>query len=108
MPQLYFKGIEKQEVCTISKRLVDELEKLLECPRDYFILEVANNSFICDGEATKIYPIIEVKWFDRGQELQDKVAEIITKKVRSLGFNMVDVYFIPLQKNSYYENGEHF
>ncbi|SHE40024.1 DUF1904 domain-containing protein [Clostridium fallax] len=108
MPQLQFKSIKKDDICAISTKLIDELQKVLECPRDYFTLEIINNSYIFDGKEVNSYPIIEVKWFDRGQEVQDKIAKIITKNLKEIGYNSVDIFFTILKENNYYENGEHF
>lgn len=108
MPQLKFRGVEGKEICSVSKELIDELQELLQCPRDYFVLECSNSTFISEGNFINIYPIIDVAWFDRGQELQDKVAEIITKHVESLGYKDIDVVFSILDEKKYYENGKHF
>lgn len=108
MPQLKIKGVEGKEICLISKELIDELQELLECPRNYFVIECINSSFVMDGDFVMAYPIIEVAWFDRGQELQDKAAKIITKHIIGLGYKDVDIIFTVLQEKSYYENGEHF
>lgn len=40
MPMLKFKGIETEKVCAISKNLIDELQELIQCQRDYFSLSV--------------------------------------------------------------------
>lgn len=108
MPRIKVKGIKVEDVCKVSKKLIDELEALLECPRDYFSLEHINGTFIKDGEIVEGYPFIEVAWFDRGQEIQDKVAKTITKFFNSVGYDNLDIIFIMLKKESYYENGEHF
>jgi hypothetical protein len=108
MPQLIIRGIEAHKVCKISKEMVDELEALLTCPRNYFTIECINSTYVAEGKIAAGYPFIEIAWFDRGQELQDKVAEIVTKHVKVLGFENVDIVFKVLDKNRYYENGTHF
>ena len=32
------------------KKRIDELVEIIECPRDYFTIELINNTFIMDGE----------------------------------------------------------
>ena len=108
MPELKIKGVEIKEVCSISKELVDELQKLIQCPRSYFTLECVNSTFVLDGECVSTHPTIEVSWFDRGQELQDKTAKVITKYINYLGYKEADIIFNLLEKKRYYENGEHF
>ncbi|WP_055666953.1 DUF1904 domain-containing protein [Desnuesiella massiliensis] len=108
MPALKFKGIEVEKLRFASKELIDELEQLLQCPRSYFTLEVIQSIFVRDGELVKGSPVVEVAWFDRGQETQDEAAKVITKHVNAMGYKEVDVIFMNLEKNKYYENGEHF
>ena len=108
MPALRLKSIQGNKVCTIGKELIDELQELIQCPREYFSIEVEQSLFIKDGEFVEGSPVIEVFWFDRGQEIQDKAANIITKFVNLIGYVSVDVIFHYLDKNRYYENGEHF
>lgn len=108
MPALRLKSIDSKRALSISKTLIDELQKLIQCPRDYFSIEVALSSFIKDGEFVEGPPEVEVFWFDREQEVQDKTAKIITKYINSIGYESVDVIFHTLEESRYYENGEHF
>jgi len=108
MPQITIKGAEGKEICLVSTELIDELQELLQCPRSYFTIECINSTFIMDGSYVTAYPFIEVAWFDRGQEVQDKAAGIITKYIHKLGYENVDIVFKLLEKNRYYENGVHF
>lgn len=108
MPMMKFKAIEVADVCKISKYLIDELQELIQCPREYFNLAVDQSVYINDGEIVKGAPVVEVSWFDRGQEIQDKAAKIITKYVNSIGYESVDVVFLIFVESRYYENGEHF
>ncbi|MCY6372696.1 DUF1904 domain-containing protein [Clostridium ganghwense] len=108
MPQIKVRGMKVENVCKISKELIDELEKIIGCPRDYLTIEHMNSIFIMDGEKVEGYPFIEVAWFDRGQEIQDEVAKVITKYVQSQGYEGVDIMFTVFEKHRYYENGEHF
>lgn len=109
MPHIRVRGIQIEELKKMSKGLIDDLEKLVGCPRDYFTLEHIPSTFIMDGEETKGYPFIEVLWFDRGQEVQNQVAKAITDKVNHKNeYEDVCVLFRKLEENQYYENGEHF
>lgn len=108
MPQIIIKGMKKEDVKVVSKDLVDELQNIVECPRDYFTLEVPETIYISDGDEIAGNPLIQVKWFDRGQEVQDRVAAAITSHIRQVGYQQVEIFFILLEKNRYYENGEHY
>lgn len=108
MPQLKFRGIKKESICTLSTPLVDALESLLKCPRSYFTLEHIDTTFISDGKVTEGSPLVEVAWFDRGQEIQNSVAKIITEELNKVGYNECDIFFTLFKETAYYENGKHF
>lgn len=108
MPQLLIKGISVEQVKTISKPLVQELAELCACGTDNFTLEVMNSTFVFDGEEVPGYPFIEVKWFDRGLEIQNEFANLITKQVHSLGIPEVEVAFTTFRESDYYLNGKSF
>ncbi|MEL7649112.1 MAG: DUF1904 family protein [Sedimentibacter sp.] len=108
MPALRFRAIDASKILEISKELTDELQELIQCPRSYFTLEVVQSRFITDGQFVEGPASVDVFWFDRGQEIQDKTAEIITRYINSSGYESVDIIFHTLEENRYYENGEHF
>lgn len=108
MPQIKIRGIKPEKICTISTPMIDQLEKIIGCPKEYFTIECISSTFIKDGKLDDGYPFVEVVWFDRGQDVQDNVAKIITNFVHNSGYQNVDIFFTVLQENLYYENGEHF
>lgn len=108
MPQIKVRGISPEKLCVMSKELIDELVQIVQCPRDYFELEYIQSLGIREGSIEAAYPFIEVAWFDRGQEVQDQVARIITKYVHQVGIPSVDIAFTYFEKRNYYENGAHF
>lgn len=108
MPQIKFRGVEIEKICRFSRSMIDELTKIIQCPRDYFTIEHITSTFIQDGEIIQGYPFVEVVWFDRGQAVQDQTARAITKYLQQAGCEQVDIFFQPLEKHRYYENGEHF
>lgn len=108
MPALKLKAIDAQKVLTISKELIDELQEIIQCPRDYFSIEVVQSTFIMDGAFVLGPASVDVLWFDRGQDIQNKTAKAITKYIQAIGYENIDVVFYPLEERKYYENGEHF
>jgi hypothetical protein len=108
MPQIKIRGIEKEKIFSISTELINELENIIGCPKDYFTLEHVSSEFIKEGALYESYPFVEVAWFDRGQEIQDKVAECINSFIHSIGCINVDIFFTIFKENCYYENGKHF
>lgn len=108
MPFIRFRGISVEEVKCISKELIDNLQGIINCPRNYIFLEVENIVSIYDGDIIDTPPFVEVSWFGRDQDTQDKAAKEITRAVESLGRSNVDVVFLIYKEESYYENGVHF
>ncbi len=108
MPQIIIKGMKLADVQKISKSMIDELEVIIDCPREYFTLEGIETNFIVDGEIVAKDPLIQINWFDRGQEVQDQTAAAITKHVAAAGYKDIDIFFIMLERKNYYENGIHF
>jgi len=108
MPQLIFTGVKHEEVKDISTQLVDALAQIADAPRDYFTLEINDNNFIYDGEIIEINPVIQVLWFDRGQTVKDEMAIVIDHVLRTKGYKHIEIIFEALDKESYYENAEHF
>ncbi|MHC1719079.1 MAG: DUF1904 domain-containing protein [Clostridiaceae bacterium] len=108
MPQIKIRGVEVNDICSFSKKMIDELEEIIKCPRSYFTIEHVPTILIADGDIVKAYPFVEVCWFDRDQEIKDKTALSITKAVQEAGYENVTVIFTELMKNNYFENGTHF
>jgi Domain of unknown function (DUF1904) len=108
MPHLVIRGITIDQVKTISTPLVQELAELCTCGTDNFTLEVLQSTFVFDQKEVPGYPFIEVKWFERGQDIRDQFAQIVTKQVLSLGIPEVEVAFTVFSESSYYANGKSF
>ncbi|MFD2444077.1 DUF1904 family protein [Bacillus sp. CGMCC 1.16607] len=108
MPQLIIKGITVNQVKKISTPLVQELAVLCNCEKDNFTLEIIPSTFVFNQEEVPGFPFIEVKWFDRGQEIQDEFAKITTKHIHSLGIDEVEIAFTVFLESAYYLNGKKF
>nr|WP_307992756.1 DUF1904 family protein [uncultured Niameybacter sp.] len=107
MPMLRIRGVQMSKIKQVSRELVDELATIIGCPKDYLTLECMHTTFISEGKEVDAPALVEVAWFDRGQEVQDQVAQCITKYLGE-GLPCFEVYFITLKENQYYENGQHF
>lgn len=108
MPQIKIRGIAVEQVQFISKELVHELQQVIGCPEEDLTLEWIPATTISNGHIVPGYPFVEVAWFDRGQEIQNRVAKSITRFIQKTGYENVDIMFTVFEKNRYYENGEHF
>ncbi len=110
MPHLRFRAVEPQTVQALSAPLTDALQPLMNSPRGDFTYEYIYTTFFQEGEVSQVYPFVEVLWFDRGQDIKDQVAEIITQQVRGIVGEDIDVavIFTPLDPLDYYDNAEHY
>lgn len=106
MPQLIFKGVQEDDIKKISRDLVADLSRLSDTPKDYFTLECVKNTFIFNGENFNMYPLVEVKWFDRGDECKSLMATCITDHLKKCQYNEIEVYFTPIATCDYFENGQ--
>lgn len=110
MPHFRFRALEPQTVQALSETLGNELPALMNAPREDFTFEYIYSTFFFDGAVSQAYPFVEVLWFDRGQDIQNKVATVITEHVRSVLASPVDVavIFSALAPNQYYDNAQHY
>ncbi len=110
MPHLRFRAVEPQTVQALSTPLTDALQPLMKSPREDFTFEYIYTTFFQEGGVSQCYPFVEVLWFDRGQEIKDQSAEIITNQVRDVIGKDVDVavIFTALNPEDYYDNGKHY
>gem|GEM_PF-286358 len=106
MPHLVIRGISVQDLKQISIPLVEELADICECGTDNFTLELLQATHIFNGEEVPVFSLIEVKWFERGQESRDRIASSIIKHIQSTGVKEVEVAFIPFEASAYYINGK--
>ena len=110
MPHLLIRGIAPERIRTVAGPLTEELAAVCECPADYFMLECLHTTAVSpDGELVSSYPFIEVAWFDRGLEAQDRFARAVDRHVRqALGLPELEIAFRVYRERDYYANGESF
>lgn len=109
MPHLIFRGIAKQDLIDHSKELIDGLTRLIQCDRTWFTVEHRETEYIFDCAIVPGYTFVDVSWFDRGQEVQDQVADFLTKFCkRWTNGNDTTIIFHALEGKNYYDNGVHF
>lgn len=110
MPHIRCRGMQRETVVAISETLVEQLADLTKAPAAHFTVEYIPTEFIATRFGGQAYPFIELFWFDRGQEMQDAAAKLITSIVKQAVGNDAEVAIVvqPLSRNSYYDNGEHY
>lgn len=108
MPHLRFRAVEEAHVQQLSENMPEALAFVLNCPVDYFTLEHVKTTFYFGGNKVQATPMVEVHWFERGQETRDLVAQMIHEAVTALGYDETMVVFKPLDPLAYYDNGMHY
>lgn len=106
MPHMIVRGISVPHIQSISTALITELAEVCSCGTDNFMLECLPTVSIFQGEICETYPFIEVGWFERGQEIRDGYAQVLTKHILSLGIPEVEIAFKVYREDSYYWNGK--
>lgn len=109
MPHLRFRALDEAHVQALSDSLISPLAKAMSTTEDNFTFELIGSRFFYKKKAIESYPFVEVLWFSRGKEVQQKAAMIITDhvKVVSKAADVV-VVFRALPEADYYENGKPF
>ena len=79
MPQLVFTGIKEKDALKINKDLTNDLSKITGSQRDIFTFKLDESKYMFDGNLVQAYPLVDVYWFERPQEMQDACAKAITK-----------------------------
>ncbi len=108
MPQIIVKGMKKEEIKEMSRTLTAGLAQIDGTPESYFTYEYIPAQFIQNGEDISLYPLVEVKMFDRGQDVKDRMAAAMTQAIREFGYEQIEIFFTFIGKPDYYENGEHY
>ncbi len=106
MPLLVVRGIEAEKIKEISKSLVEDMAAICDCGTDNFTIECLHTTAVFEGRIVPSYPFIEVSWFERGQEVRDRLAETIAKHVHSIGVEEFETAFTTYREDSYYLNGK--
>jgi phenylpyruvate tautomerase PptA (4-oxalocrotonate tautomerase family) len=109
MPHIRIRGLTDKAVQNLSRELPQDLAKIMQTSADNFTVEEVATRFYKDGALTEGDPMIEILWFDRGQEIKNVCAQRITELVKKQSTaEFIAVIFMALPKESYFENGKHF
>ncbi len=110
MPHIRAHGVDKSTLEQVAAQIVNKMAEVTDTPHDHFTVECIASDFLVLGGASPAYPLIEVMWFDRGQEAKTVVAGLIDDLLRPRieGDLDVTVIFRDLKGADYYENKAHF
>ncbi len=107
MPHLVIKNVKKDEFTTQVKDLSKKLTEIIGCPEDWITISYAGETltYIAGEDMTDENVFVEVKWFDRPQEMKIVVQKIINDAFAKEGRDIM-IIFETLTKENYFENGE--
>lgn len=110
MPRFVFKNMEKDSVKILSEEIGGKLASIIDCPHDWLTFEHIENTIFLSGEdITNQSIFIEISWFKRDQETQDKVAKTLYNYLDKNTYKKeITIIFNELLKENYYESGEHY
>ena len=110
MPHIRCRGMKRDDVVAISETLVEQLADLIRAPAAHFTIEYIPSEFIATRFGGQAYPFIELFWFDRGQEIQNAAAQLITSVFKAtVGYKgEVAVVIQPIPRTAYYDDGQHY
>lgn len=107
MPQLLFRGVPAHQLRSISEALAEDLATICNCGTDNFTMECLNTTSVYGGVAEgEAFPFVEIGWFERGQAIRDKFAEVITKHLAQIDITESEIAFRTFREDSYYINGK--
>ncbi len=114
MPHFRISGLDAKQVQFLSGTLSEDLSRALDCPIDWVTFSCTAPTLFCNGEVFTGTVFVHVEWFDRGEGVRDTVASILTdgilqkSKIQFITPPSIDVIFVDLKKENYYENGNHY
>lgn len=108
MPQIIVKGVESRHVNKLAVECAPKLGQICDCPSDWFVFDHVKSDFYDETGKIDHWPVAQVWWFERPQDVQDKVAACLNDYFKSLGYSGSQISFHIFGYSSYYEDGEHF
>lgn len=109
MPHLRIRSIDEKNVRDLTLSLIPELSKMTGAPEEHFSVEHIPSIYYAQGRQIEGDPFCEILWFDRGAEIQDQVARLVTAHLAKIKSDKdIVVVFTLFPKTHYYENGQHF
>lgn len=106
MPHLLFRGVQAEQLRAVTTPLAEELAALCQCGTDNFTMACLHTTSVFgENPDESSFAFIEVGWFERGQQVRDSFAHLITSYVQKLGISEIEIVFHAYHEDSYYING---
>lgn len=103
MPQLIVKGIHEDKLQQLASQIIETVAQSVECPEDWVTLELCPSRFFVKDGPTEQYPILQIWWYSRPQEVQDALAQALSRLFLDQGYPFVQISFHVFEKKDYYE-----
>lgn len=108
MPQIIVKGLTPTQAESLAVKAAPALGNICSCPADWFVFDLSPSKFFDENGPTSHWPVVQVWWFKRPVNVQDKVASYLNEEFKLLGFNGSQISFHIFNEADYYEDGQHY
>lgn len=106
MPHLLIRGVPAERLQAASPSLVRQLAELCACGTDNFTVNCLHATSVYGGGPDEPpFAFVEVGWFERGQDIRNRFAAIVTRSLMDLDIPEVEVVFQAYREDGYYING---
>lgn len=108
MPHIVFTNANFSQDSLKLKKLNEDLSESVKSPADWFtftFLAKETQTFQLGEDITNNIIFVEIKWFERPDEVKQKVSDLIANYLKSYDLTNVEIVitFTPLTKSSYFE-----
>lgn len=108
MPRVTIHGVSFQAAKSLGMAIKKNLVSCDEIKPEHVQVQFLQTIALTHVEEEEWLPMIDILWFGRSQEVQDKVAEMLTQLFWKMGFENLQVTFQTIAENCFYENGQHY
>lgn len=106
MPQIIIKGMTEEQCAEFSVKTAPDLATICNCPSDWFIFDLIHSRFFDGDGRVKHCPVIQVWWFERPMDIQDRVVNLLHRQLENMGFHCDQISFHIFEHDRYYEGAE--
>lgn len=110
MPYIKVRGLEVEQVQSLSAQLTPLMAQIIGCPEDWLCFIHTSECAFTQGKAVAQEVFFHVEWFERGQGVKDALAQVLTQGVQKMRptVETTTVVFVPQAKEDFFENGAHY
>ena len=89
MPQIIVKGVNSREMPKMAWNVPQNWRIYANAHSDWFVFDHINSDFYDMNGKTEHWPVVQVWWFERPQEMQDEAAKCLNNYVKAIGYRAV-------------------